>query len=177
MTWRIATLTCVVASLTAACGQKPPSTTLPSGADTKREVPTMDVQTDPAALGRFLTLPSEPRATRWLRRAMGKADADIPGPTDYEVWAWVAFSDVNAEVTQTWLGTRRSGPRPVRIPEAIGDALFPTDQAANLGRSPAGDYEVGNVQYTDAKMGKSPFKAVLVAPATPGSVLVHLVTF
>ena len=177
MTWRLVTLTGVVACLLAACGQKPAPPTPASGGDTKREVPTMDVQTDAAELGRFLTLPSEPQATRWLRRAMGKADPNIPGPTDYEVWAWIAFDDLSDEATQAWLGTRRAGPRPVRIPGDIVDALVPADQAATLGRSAAGGYEVGNVQYTDATMGKRPFRAALVAPATPKSVLVHLVTF
>lgn len=176
MSCRLAILTLVIATLMAACARKPSSALPPSGVDT-REVPTMNVQTDPAALGRFVTFSGEPRAARWLHRAMGKADAAIPGPTDYEVWAWIALDELDSATTQEWLGTRRAGPRPVRIPKAVGDALIPEDQAASLGRSPSGDYELGNVQYTGSKMGKSPFQATLVVPAPSGAVLVHLVTF
>lgn len=111
--------------LLAALGCSGPAT----GTAPIQEEAEMMVKTDLALLSSRVTLPANAAEARWMALPRGTTAATAPGPTDTEIYAWVRFS--NGEADLAALPPAKSA-RPIGVPTAVAQALLPEPLFASL---------------------------------------------
>ncbi|MFN7972076.1 MAG: hypothetical protein U0166_06950 [Acidobacteriota bacterium] len=135
----------LAALMLGACGDEPAT------------MPRVVVQTDLPGLQKIIRLPEGAISTRFALVATGAANPRVPGPTDYQLFAFVRVFGLDGEGASMVLG-KPLPERSVTVPEDVARALLREDAQAGL-RFEHGEARIEGDCYDPARFAKPPYRA------------------